>query len=177
MEREHITRRESVEQYYNVLLEQGSNEVSPDVVTYILLGIGMALLFVPVQEMMGEGERKTLLITVWSATFLINMAITFYMSKYSGVGYGNNKMESVANVLFYMPIDHKEKRKFLFGKLLKMLIRITIAGFIMQLGVALIVYHTISVWNVAYIFALTFVVPMVFCWMPIWLGDFWATKK
>lgn len=162
MEREHITQRERIERYYNTLLEQGSNEVSPDVVTYILLGIGMILLFVPVQEMLEEGD---LFAVVWCATMLINMAIIFYMSKYSGVGYGNNKAESVADVLVYMPIDHKVKRKFLLEKLLKILVRITIAGLIMQLGVALIVYHKITVWNVVYALGLTFIVPFIFGWL------------
>ena len=174
MEREHITQRERIERYYNTLLEQGSNELSPDVVTYILLGIGMMLLFVPVQEMLKE---RDLFAVVWCATMLINMAIIFYISKYSGVGYGNNKAESVTDVLVYMPFDHKIKRKFLFGKLLKILIRITIAGLIMQLGVALIVYHTISVWNAVYALGITFIVPLIFGWLPFWLGDFFTKKK
>ncbi len=174
MEREHITQRERIETYYNTLLEQGSNELSPDMVTYILLGIGMMLLFVPVQEMLKEGD---LFVVVWCATWLINMAITFYMSKYSGVGYGNSKTESVADVLVYMPIDHKVKRKFLFGKLMKILIRITIAGLIMQLGVALIVYHTISIWNVVYALGLTFIVPLIFGWLPFGLSDIFTKKK
>lgn len=177
MERERMTRRERVEQYYKVLLEQEGVEVLPDCITYILLAIGMALFFVPVQEMIVEGETRTLLIIVWSATLLINMAITFYMSKYSDARYENNKTESVAKVLFYMPIDHKEKRKFLFGKLFKILLRITIIGLIMQLGIALIVYHTISIWNVVYIVAITFAVPMIFCGMPILLGDMKVAKK
>ena len=55
MEREPLTRRERVEQYYKTLLEQGSNELSSDIVAYILLGIGMMLLFVPIQEIFAEG--------------------------------------------------------------------------------------------------------------------------
>lgn len=175
MERESLTQRERVEQYYNTLKEQGSNELSPDVVAYILLGIGMMLFFAPVQGIFA-GEEKIFAV-VWCAALLINMAITFYMSKYSGAGYGNNKVESVTDVLHYMPVNHTVKRNFLFGRLMKILIPITVAGLIMQLGMALIAYHKISIWNVVYVIGITVVVPLVFSWLPFWLGDMLSGRK
>lgn len=166
-----VTQRRKIERYYDTLIGQGSGALSPDIVTYMLLFIGMMLLFMPVQELIGEGEEGSLLSIVWCFTLLITMAVTFYMQKYHTVAYGNNKMETVAEKLLYMPIDRKENRKFLFGKLIGFLKKITIAGLIMQVGVALIAYHSVSIWNIIYILGLTFVTPLVFCGLPIVLRD------
>lgn len=164
-------RRQKVEAYYETLIGQGTGALSPDIVTYLLLVISMMLLFFPVQELFAEGKAGSLLPIVWMFTTFLTMAVTFYMMKYHTVAYGNNKTEAVAEVLLYMPIDRKENRKFLFGKLIAFLKKITIAGLIMQVGVALIAYHSVSIWNILYIFVLTFVAPLVFCGLPIVLRD------
>ena len=93
------------------------------------------------------------------------------MMKYHAVSYGNNKSEAVADVLLYMPVDRKENRKYLFGILIRFLRKITIAGLIMQVGVALIAYHFVSIWNIIYILVITFVVPLVLCGATIVLRD------
>ncbi len=172
MEREYMTQREKIERYYDTLIGQGSGALSPDIVTYLLLCIAMMMLFLPIQEMWGEDALFSI---VWVFTMLITMAVTFYMGKYHTVTYGNNKIETVAEKLLYMPIDHRVKRRYLFGKLIGFLKKITIAGMVMQLGVALIAYHFVSIWNIIYILGVTFVVPFVFCGMMIILND--ITRK
>lgn len=174
--KEPLSRRQKVERYYETLISQGSAGLSPDIVAYLLLFIGMMLLFVPVQEVLGEEGEHGLFMMVWSYTMLITMAVTFYMQKYHLVTFGNNKTENVAEKLFYMPIDRKENRRFLFGKLVALLKRMMIAGLIMQLGVALIAYHTVSVWNVIYILGMTFLMPLIFCGAPIVLRDIMPGK-
>ena len=167
--------REKIEAYYETLLGQGTGALSPDIVTYILLCISMLLLFIPVQELFAEGSKDLLLI-VWVFTLLFTMSVSFYMMKYHTVAYGNNKLEEVAAALLYMPIDRKENRKYLFGILIRFLKKITIAGLIMQVGVALIAYHFVSIWNIIYILVLTFVVPLVFCGATIVLRDVQVRK-
>ncbi|MBE5882449.1 MAG: hypothetical protein E7289_09115 [Lachnospiraceae bacterium] len=171
--KETLSERQKVERYYETLIGQGSAGLSPDIVTYLLLFIGMMLLFIPVQEMMEEGILFSI---VWVYTLLITMAVTFYMQKYHVVTFGNNKMENVAEKLFYMPIDRKENRRFLFRKLIGFLKKLTIAGLIMQLGVALIAYHSLSIWNIIYILVLTFIAPLAFCGAPILLRDIMPRK-
>ena len=131
----------------------------------------MMILFIPVQTFFEEGDRSTIFAVVWCFTLLGTMAITFYMQKYHTVTYEKNQTEAVGEKLRYMPIDRKENRRYLLGKLIAFLKKITIAGLIMQLGVALIAYHSISIWNILYILALTFVIPLVFCGLPIVLRD------
>lgn len=162
--------RQKIESYYEALLGQGTGALSPDIVTYLLLSIAMILLFIPVQELFAEGSRDLLLIA-WVFTLFITMSVSFYMMKYHTVSYGNNKSEAVADVLLYMPIDRKENRKYLFGILIRFLKKITIAGLIMQVGVALIAYHFVSIWNIIYILVMTFIVPLVFCGATIVLRD------
>ncbi len=169
--------RQKIERYYETLLSQGTGALSPDIVTYIMLVISMMLLFVPVQELFVPGEDKDLLLIVWAFTLLNTMSVSFYMMKYHTVAYGNNKAEAVSDVLLYMPIDRKENRKFLFGILVRFLKKITIAGLIMQLGVALIAYHTVSIWNIIYILVLTFVMPLLFCGAAIVLRDVQIGRK
>lgn len=176
MEREFVksadaTQRQKIEAYYETLIGQGTGALSPDIVTYLLLAISMLLLFIPVQELFAEGNDGDLLSIVWVFTLLMTMSVTFYMMKYHTVTYGNNKSEPVADVLLYMPINRKENRKVLFGKLVRFLKKITIAGLIMQVGVALIAYHSVSIWNIIYILVLAFVTPFVFCGLPIVLRD------
>ncbi len=171
-----VTQRRKIERFYETLIGQGNAGLSPDIVTYLLLCISMMLLFIPVQEMVGEGEDGSLLSIVWVFTLLITMAVNFYMQKYHTVTYGNNQMETVAEKLLYMPIDRREKRRFLFEILIRFLGRITIAGLIMQVGVALIAYRSVSIWNILYILGLTFVAPLVLCGLPIILNDI-APKK
>ena len=163
--------RKKIEAYYDTLLGQGTDALSPDIATYLLLSISMLLLFLPVQEMFAEDNGRELLMVVWMFTLLITMSVTFYMMKYHTVAYGNNKSEAVADVLLYMPIDRKENRKFLFGKLVRFLKKITIAVLIMQVGVALIAYHSFSIWNIIYVLVLTFVAPLVLCGATILLRD------
>ena len=171
MERKSVTQREKVEKYYDTLIGQGTGALSPDIVTYILLFIAMMLLFIPVQELFAEGNNDNLLSVVWVFTLLFTMSVSFYMMKYHTVSYGNNKAEAVADVLLYMPVDRKENRKYLFGILIRFLRKITIAGLIMQVGVALIAYHFVSIWNIIYILVITFVVPLVLCGATIVLRD------
>ena len=163
--------RQKIVTYYETLIGQGTGALSPDIVTYLLLVISMMLLFLPVQELFGKGSDDNLLSVVWVFMLLFSMAVNFYMMKYHTVSYGNNKAEAVADVLLYMPIDRKENRKYLFGILVRFLKKITIAGLIMQVGVALIAYHSISIWNIIYVLVLTFVAPFVFCGLPIVLRD------
>ena len=98
------------------------------------------------------------------------------MMKYHAVSYGNNKSEAVSDVLLYMPVDRKENRRYLFGILIRFLKKITIAGLIMQMGVALIAYHFVSIWNIIYVLVVTFVVPLVFCGGTIVLRDIQVRK-
>ncbi len=176
MEGKSVTQREKIENYYETLLGQGTGALSPDIVTYLLLFITMLMLFIPVQELFAEGNDGDLLSVVWVFTLLLTMAVSFYMMKYHTVSYGNNKAEAVSDVLLYMPIDRKENRKYLFGILIRFLKKITIAGMIMQVGVALIAYHCVSIWNIIYILVMTFVVPLVFCGATIVLRDVQVRK-
>ena len=169
MERKSVTQREKIEKYYDTLLGQGTGALSPDIATYLLLCITMMLLFIPVQEMFAEAND--FLPVAWMFTLLLTMAVTFYMMKYHAVSYGNNKSEAVADVLLYMPVDRKENRKYLFGILIRFLKKITVAGLIMQVGVALIAYHFVSIWNIIYILVVTFLVPLIFCGATIVLRD------
>ena len=166
-----VSQRQKIEAYYETLAAQGTGALSPDIVTYLFLSISMFLLFIPVQEMFAEGSDGDLLMVAWMFTLLLTMAVGFYMMKYHTVSYGNNKSEPVADVLLYMPIDRKENRKYLFGILIRFLKKITIAGLIMQVGVALIAYHFVSIWNIIYILVMTFIVPLVFCGATIILRD------
>lgn len=170
---EHLTgtQRQKVKDYYETLLSQGTGALSPDIVTYLLLCISMILLFVPVQELFAEGNDNDLFFIVWGFTLLFTMSVSFYMMKYHTVTYGNNKSEAVADILLYMPIDRKENRRYLFGVLIDFLKKTTIAGLIMQVGVALIAYHSLSVWNIIYILVLTFIAPLVICGSTIVLRD------
>ena len=176
MERKSITQRERIENYYDTLLSQGTGALSPDIVTYILLFISMLLLFIPVQELFGEDSGGDLLSVVWVFTLLLTMSVSFYMMKYHTVTYGNNKSEAVADMLLYMPVNRKENRTYLFGILIRFLKKITVAGMVMQVGVALIAYHFVSIWNIIYILVLTFVVPLVFCGATIVLRDVQVRK-
>ena len=169
------SQRQKIEVYYKTLLGQGTGALSPDIVTYLMLTIAMLLLFIPVQELFAEGSRDLLLV-LWVFTLFITMSVSFYMMKYHMVAYGNNKSEEVADVLLYMPVDRKENRKYLFGILIRFLKKITIAGLIMQVGVALIAYHFVSVWNIIYILVMTFLVPLVFCGATIVLRDVQVRK-
>ena len=169
--------RQKIERYYDTLLSQGTGALSPDIVTYILLFVSMILLFIPVQEVFAAGEDNDLVMIVWAFTLLNTMAVSFYMMKYHLVSYANSKSENVAEVLFYMPIDRKENRRFLLGILIRFLKKTTIAGLVMQVGVALISYHTISIWNIIYILVLTFVVPLLFCGATIVFRDIQFGKK
>lgn len=171
MERKPLTQREKIEKYYDTLIAQGSAGLSPDIVTYLILGIVMMILFIPVQAFFEEGDQGALFAVAWCFTLLGTMVITFYMQKYHTVTYEKNQTEAVGEKLRYMPIDRKENRRYLFGKLIAFLKKITIAGLIMQLGVSLIAYHAVSIWNVLYILLLTFVIPLVFCGLPIVLRD------
>lgn len=176
MERKSVTQREKIEQYYDTLHGQGTGALSPDIVTYILLFIAMMLLFIPVQELFDEGNNGNLLSVVWVFTLLFTMSVSFYMMKYHTVSYGNNKAEAVADVLLYMPVDRKENRKYLFGILIRFLKKITIAGLIMQVGVALIAYHFVSIWNIIYILVITFVAPLILCGATIVMRDVQVRK-
>ncbi len=176
MERKSVTQRERIENYYGTLLSQGTGALSPDIVTYMLLFISMLLLFIPVQELFAEGNNGDLLSVVWVFTLLLTMSVSFYMMKYHTVTYGNNKSEAVADVLLYMPVNRKENRRYLFGILIRFLKKITIAGLVMQVGVALIAYHSLSIWNIIYILVLTFIVPLVFCGLAIVLRDVQVRK-
>ena len=171
MERKPLTQREKIEKYYDTLIAQGSAGLSPDIITYLLLCIVMMILFIPVQTFFEEENRGPLFAVVWCFTMLGTMAITFYMQKYHTVTYEKNRTEAVGEKLRYMPIDRKENRRYLFGKLIAFLKKITIAGLSMQLGVSLIAYHSISIWNIIYILVVTFVLPLVFCGLPIVLRD------
>lgn len=171
MERKSVTQREKIEKYYDTLIGQGTGALSPDIVTYILLFIAMMLLFIPVQELFAEGNNGNLLSVVWVFTLLFTMSVSFYMMKYHTVSYGNNKAEAVADMLLYMPVDRRENRKYLFGILIRFLKKITIAGLIMQVGVALIAYHFVSIWNIIYILVITFVAPLILCGATIVLRD------
>lgn len=171
MERKSVTQREKIEKYYDTLIGQGTGALSPDIVTYILLFIAMMLLFIPVQELFAEGNNGNLLSVVWVFTLLFTMSVSFYMMKYHTVSYGNNKAEAVADMLLYMPVDRRENRKYLFGILIRFLRKITIAGMIMQVGVALIAYHFVSIWNIIYILVITFVAPLILCGATIVLRD------
>lgn len=171
MERKSVTQREKIEKYYDTLIGQGTGALSPDIVTYILLFIAMMLLFIPVQELFAEGNNDNLLSVVWVFTLLFTMSVSFYMMKYHTVSYGNNKAEAVADMLLYMPVDRRENRKYLIGILIRFLKKITIAGLIMQVGVALIAYHFVSIWNIIYILVITFVAPLILCGATIVLRD------
>ena len=171
MERKSVTQREKIEKYYDTLIGQGTGALSPDIVTYILLFIAMMLLFIPVQELFAEANNGNLLSVVWVFTLLFTMSVSFYMMKYHTVSYGNNKAEAVADMLLYMPVDRRENRKYLFGILIRFLKKITIAGLIMQVGVALIAYHFVSIWNIIYILVITFVAPLILCGATIVMRD------
>ena len=121
MERKPLTQREKIENYYDTLIAQGSAGLSPDIITYLLLCIVMMILFIPVQTFFEEGDRSTIFAVVWCFTLLGTMAITFYMRKYHTVTYENNKTEAVGEKLRYMPIDRKENRRYLLGKLIAFL--------------------------------------------------------
>ncbi len=163
MERKPLNQREKIEKYYDTLIAQGSAGLSSDIITYLLLCIVMMILFIPVQTFFEEENRGPLFAVVWCFTMLGTMAITFYMQKYHTVTYEKNRTEAVGEKLRYMPIDRKENRRYLFGKLIAFLKKITIIGLVEQLGVTLIAYHTISLWNVFYILVLTFVIPLLLC--------------
>ena len=163
--------RQKVRDYYETLLSQGTGALSPDIVAYLLLCISMILLFVPVQELFAEGNDSDLFLIVWGFTLLFTTAVSFYMMKYHSVTYGNNKSETVADMLLYMPVDRRENRRYLFGVLAGFLKKTTVAGLIMQVGVALIAYRCVSIWNIIYILVLTFVAPLVICGSTIVLRD------
>ena len=157
------TEAEKVEMYYDTLLKQGSAELSPDIVAYLILVISMLLLFIPVQELFSEGKDNELLFIVWVFMLLTSMAVHFYMQKYHAVVGGKNKIENVAEKMRYLPIHHKVRRNYLLRILVRILLKITIAGLIIQSGMALIAYHQISIWNIVYVLVMTFFVPMLFC--------------
>nr|MBQ8253380.1 hypothetical protein [Lachnospiraceae bacterium] len=172
MERKSVTQRERIEKYYDTLLGQETGALSPDIVTYLLLVIAMMLLFIPVQELFVKGSSdRDLLFIVWTFTLFFTMSVSFYMMKYHAVSYGNNKTEAVSDMLLYMPLDRKENRRYLFGVMIRFLKKTTIAGLLMQLGVALIAYHSVSIWNIIYILVMTFVAPLVICGAQIMLRD------
>lgn len=168
MERKPLTRHERIEKYYDELIVQGSVGFPPDIMAYLSIIISIYFSIVPVQEFLSGVQSWGL---ICCCVGLDSLGIEYYMRKYLIVTYERNRMETVSEKLMYMPIDRKENRRYLFGKLVAFLKKITIAGLIMQLGVALITYHSISIWNIIYILVLIFVIPLVLVGLTIVLRN------
>ncbi len=165
LKRESASNEQKTELFYHTLFRQGSDQLSPEIVTYMLLCISMLLLFIPVQELLPLLENDNILV-IWAFNLLTVMAVTFYMKKYHVIAC-NKQMETIADCILYMPVDKKAYKKYIFKQLLQFLKKISIAGVIQQLSVALIAYHTISFWNILYVLVQTFLIPVVFCSYPI----------
>lgn len=158
MERKPLTRRERIEKYYDELIAQDIVGFPPDIMAYYSIIISICFLVIPVQEFFA-GEQSWGIICCFVGPNALG--IEYYMRKYLIVTYERNRTEIVGEKLRYMPIGRKENRRYLFGKLIAFLKKPTIAGLIMQLGVTLITYHSISIWNIIYVHVVTFIIPFV----------------
>lgn len=173
MERKPLTRRERIEKYYDELIAQGSAGFPPEIMAYLSIFISLCFSIVPAQEFVA-GEQS------WGSIYCFvgphTVWIIYYMRKYLIVTYERNRTEIVGEKLRYMPIGRKENRRYLFGKLIAFLKKPTIAGLIMQLGVTLITYHSISIWNIIYVLVVTFIIPFVLCGLTIVQRDISAWR-
>lgn len=173
MERKPLTRRERIGKYYDELIAQDRVGFPPEKETYILVVFFMFPLFIPVQELfMGKQSWGALCCFMVVALREIEQC----MRKYLIVTYERKRTEIVGEKLRYMPINRKENRRYLFGKLITLLKKITVTGLIMQLGASLIAYHSINVCNIIYVLVLTFIIPFVLCGLTIVLRDISAWR-
>ncbi len=160
------SQEERIEKFYEVLLSQSSDASLNDMFSYLLLGIGMISVFIPAQEIFFNKDDASLM---WTFVIWIAFGVHLYMNKY--FTYTNGKIsETIREQLLYMPIDGKLYRKFLFSRLTAFLNKISIVAFVIQIFMAILVEHSISIWNVLYVGLLTFLLPFLFCSITIICG-------
>ena len=147
-----------VEKFFNQLWNKSVSKAVSWFLIGIFLFIIMILCMMPAQGLFVETEDSP-----WLMPGVLTM-LSFMMIYFREIPYNqytdNQKSRFMSEILRYHPIDKKEIWKHKMLKLVSFLGKVTGAGLILQIVMALIAYKSISWLNFFYIIVFLFVFPI-----------------
>ena len=148
-----------VQKFFEKLLNKSVSKT----ISWFLIGIFvfliMLLCMMPAQEIFWEAEDAPMLIP-GVLTTLTFMMMSFRIGPYNQYN-ENQKSRFMTVILQYHPISEKEIWKRKMSDLISFLGKVTGVGLVLQIGISLIAYKSISWLNFFYIIVFLFGFPMV----------------
>ena len=116
------------------------------------------MFFLPVQELLVDVNESFPLLFLM--VLCGPVAACFRIMPYQAYGtQPNHRM--VAEIIKYHPINRAEKKKMELFYTVRYMAKVTLVGMIVQITMALLVYKSISWMNIAYVFVVAFVYPVL----------------
>jgi len=125
--------------------------------------LSLILLAIPVQEILEDGKyilTSIIMFVIWTSYFIllpyINMTDAFTP---------HQKRNKTYDKLKYLPVSKKQYRIVRMEYLFRFVWKLTTAGLIVQCIFTMAITGCISVWNVVYVAAVLFVLPLLIGWL------------
>lgn len=157
-----------IDNFYKALLQGSMQQVGTWLMVGLCLFFEIGISAVPVLEiiMSTDGDANLLFfVFVFSALLGAFIYINMYHSFIEGQGH-----RLYSDVLQYIPVSYKDLCAYKTKKLFMFLVRITGIALALQVLVAFL-RHSLSIWNVVYVFVVAFLLPFLWTVLYIWLGD------
>lgn len=157
-----------IDEFYKAFLQGRVQQVGTWLMVGLCLFFEIIMSAFPVSEIiMSTDEDANILFFVFVFSALLGAFI--YINMYHSFMEGQGQ-RLYSDVLQYIPVSYTDLCAYKTKKLFVFLARITGIALALQVLVAFL-RHSLSIWNVVYIFVVAFVLPFLWTVLYIWLGD------
>ncbi len=117
---------------------------------------------VPVQQLLKEGVDDELLgIMAFLAIFPVFFYLQAFITGQERYSAGNGRVNSIYSRIKYLPVSVKALRLYRFKKMLGFVFKLLLVCSILQLGISLLVFHSIVWSNLIFLGVYDFLIPFL----------------
>lgn len=152
--------QETLERFFEEEKTWFANNIFYKYCGWLLIGCSLIMAVFPKKAMEGD--------TFWSylAVYMLYIYGTSMLCyRYTIYREQNGSAKSVRELLKYLPVSELQYRIFMFKKFIKPSFFLTLFILAAKIGISLLAYHSITVWDVLVPVIFYFLVPLLLLWV------------